>query len=106
MGTIVDAVVPSMVQRSLTNASHSLVRSSTVRRTYEKAKEKGANFQRSKWGQIAFEYGLYAFILLFVYFVLVGIPLWNGAVWWLYWVVANKFVFAGGFSITLGIALL
>jgi hypothetical protein len=105
MGSLVDAVVPDVLQRTLTNASHTLTRSTTVRRTYEKAKKKGAKFQRSKWGQIAFEYGLYAFILLFVYFVLIGIPLWNGAVWWLYWVVANKFVIVGGFSITLGIAL-
>jgi hypothetical protein len=37
---------------------------------------------------------------------LIGVPLWNGAVWWLWWVVAHKFVIAGGFSITLGIALL
>jgi hypothetical protein len=56
--------------------------------------------------QITFEYAIYAFLILFVYFVLIGVPLWNGAVWWLYWVVSTKFVIAGGFGIVLGIALL
>lgn len=77
-----------------------------MRETFEKAKKRGEQLQRNKSAQIAFEYGIYLFILMFVYFVLIGIPLWKGAVWWLYWVVGNKFVFAGGFGITLGIALL
>lgn len=74
--------------------------------TYEKAKQKGVDIQRKKWVQVAFEYTIYLIMVLFIYFVLIGIPLWNGAVWWLYWVVATKFVIAGGFGITLGIALL
>jgi hypothetical protein len=77
-----------------------------MRKTFEKAKVRGAQMQRNKYAMIAFEYGIYLFLLCFIYFVLIGIPLWNGAVWWLYWVVANKFVIAGGFSITLGIAVL
>jgi len=60
--------------------------------------------QRQKWAQILFEWSIYVFLVCFIYFVLIGMPLWRGAVWWLYWVVENKFVFAGGFSITLGIA--
>jgi hypothetical protein len=74
--------------------------------TYEKAKERGVQLQRNKWVQIAFEYAIYAILILFVYFVLIGVPLWKGTVYWLWWVVAHKFVLAGGFSITLGIALL
>ncbi|KAF2634718.1 hypothetical protein P280DRAFT_463075 [Massarina eburnea CBS 473.64] len=105
MGSIVDAVVPDMLQRKVTNASYKLARSATLQETFEKAKTRGVELQRKKWVQFTFEYGIYLFLLLFVYFVLVGIPLWRGAVWWLYWVVGNKFVFAGGFSITLGIAL-
>jgi hypothetical protein len=77
-----------------------------MRDTYHKAKTRGQELQREKWAQVAFEYGIYALIILFIYFVLIGVPLWNGAVWWLYWVVANKFVLAGGFGITMGIALL
>jgi hypothetical protein len=53
-----------------------------------------------------FEYSIYLVIVAFVYFVLVGVPLWKGAVYWLWWVVAHKFVIAGGFGITLGIAFL
>jgi len=74
--------------------------------TYEKAKERSKELQRNKYVQFSFEYIIYAVLILFVYFVLIGVPLWNGAVWWLWWVVAHKFVIAGGFSITLGIALL
>jgi hypothetical protein len=74
--------------------------------TYEKAKQKGTELQRKKWVQITFEWTIYLILLLFVYFVLIGVPLWNGAVWWMYWVVETKFVIAGGFAITLGIALL
>ncbi|KAF1829941.1 hypothetical protein BDW02DRAFT_125460 [Decorospora gaudefroyi] len=91
------------IQRRSTNAS--FFKRSEMFGTYEKAKEKGAELQRKKWVQVTFEYTFYLILLLFVYFVLIGIPLWNGAVWWLYWVVANKFVIAGGFGITLGIAL-
>ncbi|KAH7125221.1 nucleotide-diphospho-sugar transferase [Dendryphion nanum] len=103
---IVDAIVPEPLQRKLTNVSYTgLNRVGSIHKVYEKAKTRGAELQRKKWAQVLFEYGIYVFILSFVYFVLIGLPLWKGAVWWLYWVVANKFVFAGGFGITLGIAL-
>jgi hypothetical protein len=74
--------------------------------TYEKAKKRGVQLQRNKWVQYAFEYTFYLILVCFVYFVLVGVPLWNGAVYWLWWVVAHKFVIAGGWSITLGIGIL
>ncbi|KAF1924533.1 glycosyltransferase family 2 protein [Didymella exigua CBS 183.55] len=105
-GSIVDAIVPETLARRMTNASfNGLQRKGSVWKTYEHAKKRGAELQREKWVQIAFEYSIYLLLLCFIYFVLIGRPLWNGAVWWLYWVVENKFVFAGGFSITLGIAL-
>jgi hypothetical protein len=107
LGSIVDAVVPDTLARKMTNRSfNGLQRKGSVWKTYENAKKRGVQLQRKKWVQIVFEYGIYLFLLCFIYFVLIGRPLWNGAVWWLYWVVENKFVFAGGFSITLGIALL
>ena len=73
---------------------------------YDKAKIHGQNFQRKKWVQVTFEYTFYLLILCFIYFVLVGRPIWNGAVWYLYWVVNNKFTIAGTWSITIGLALL
>jgi hypothetical protein len=104
MQSIFDAVVPDSVQRRLTNASH--VRKSSIWQLYEQAKERGVKLQRQRGVQLAFEYGIYAILMLIIYFVLIGLPLWNGAVYWLWWVVAHKFVIAGGFSITLGVALL
>ncbi|KAJ4359220.1 hypothetical protein N0V95_002386 [Ascochyta clinopodiicola] len=105
-GPVIDAVVPSSLARKMTNASFSgLQRKGSVWKTYENAKKRGTELQREKWVQIVFEYGIYLFLLCFIYFVLIGLPLWKGAVWWLYWVVENKFVFAGGFTITLGIAV-
>ena len=107
--TIVDAIVPDALQKKLTNHSATtggVTRQSSMRKTLEQAKLRGAEMQRNKWAMLGFEWGIYLLLTCFIYFVLIGIPLWNGAVWWLYWVVANKFVFAGGFSITLGIALL
>jgi hypothetical protein len=104
LATIVDGIVPDALQRRMTHASY--FRNSEMFGTYEKAKLKGTELQRKKWVQVTFEYTIYLILLLFVYFVLVGRPLWNGAVWWLYWVVETKFVIAGGFAITLGIALL
>jgi hypothetical protein len=102
--SIVGAIVPDAVQRRLTNASYA--RRSSMWHIYEKAKERGVQLQRNRFAQTAFEYGIYAVLILLIYFVLIGVPLWKGSVYWLWWVVANKFVIAGGFSITLGIALL
>ena len=102
--SVADAIVPDSLQRKMTNASY--FKRSEMFGTYEKAKQKGVDIQRKKWVQVTFEYTIYLIMVLFIYFVLIGIPLWNGAVWWLYWVVATKFVIAGGFGITLGIALL
>ena len=73
---------------------------------YEKAKVRGVALQRKYWVRLLFEYTLYALLILFVYFVLVGMPLWKGAVWWLYWVVRVKFVIQGGYAITIGLAAL
>jgi hypothetical protein len=101
---VVDVFVPETVQRRLTNSS--FIRRSSIWRTYETAKKRGIKLQRSKTFQLAFEYSIYAIIVFFVYFVLVGVPLWQGTVYWLWWVVAHKFVIAGGFGITLGIAFL
>ncbi|KAJ5994946.1 hypothetical protein N7481_001923 [Penicillium waksmanii] len=84
------------------HASHQ----SSMHDTYEKAKLRGVALQRKYWVRLLFEWGLYLLLVLFVYFVLVGVPLWKGAVWWLYWVVRNKFVFQGGFAITIGLAAL
>ncbi|KAF2703258.1 glycosyltransferase family 2 protein, partial [Pleomassaria siparia CBS 279.74] len=100
--TIADALVPDAMHR---RRKSTWARKSSIAATYEKAKTRGVQLQRNKWVQMGFPYAIYLFMLVFVYFVLIGVPLWNGSVWWLWWIVANKFVFSGGFAITLGIAL-
>jgi hypothetical protein len=83
-----------------------LARRNSLLDVYDKAKIRGQQLQRKKWVQWTFEGTCYLLILCFIYFVLVGRPIWNGAVWWLYWVVNNKFTVAGTWSVTIGMALL
>ena len=81
------------------------VRKSSIFALYETAKTRGTQLQRKKWVMIAFEWVFYLILLAFVYFVLIGVPLWKGTVYWLWWVFAHKFVIAGTWSITIGIAV-
>ncbi|TKA48263.1 hypothetical protein B0A54_01756 [Friedmanniomyces endolithicus] len=78
--------------------------STSLANLYEQARTKGQTFQRKKWVQTLFEYMIYLILILFTYFVLVGMPLWKGAVWWLYWVVDHRFVAPGTWAITIGLA--
>ncbi|PYI28976.1 hypothetical protein BP00DRAFT_480020 [Aspergillus indologenus CBS 114.80] len=71
---------------------------------YQKAKERRVALQRKYWVQVLFEYAVYLILIAFIYFVLIGIPLWKGAVWWLYYVVRFEFVIQGGWAITIGVA--
>jgi hypothetical protein len=103
--TIVRAIVPdSVAQRAHSVAQR--VRRNSIHEVYEKAKARGAELERKRWAQILFEYTIYTLLLCFTYFVLIGMPLWKGAVWWLYWVIQTKFVMTGGWAITIGIALM
>ena len=100
-----DSVISALPPRPRQGTQGSVRRNSLLD-VYDKAKIHGQNFQRKKWVQVTFEYTFYLLILCFIYFVLVGRPIWNGAVWYLYWVVNNKFTIAGTWSITFGLALL
>ena len=100
-----DSVISALPPRPRQGTQGSVRRNSLLD-VYDKAKIHGQNFQRKKWVQVTFEYTFYLLILCFVYFVLVGRPIWNGAVWYLYWVVNNRFTIAGTWSITIGLALL
>lgn len=100
---IVKAVIPDAVIDRTRDLAQRARRGSIVD-VYERAKVRGAQLERKKWVQVLFEYTIYLLLLCFVYFVLIGMPLWKGAVYWLYWVVSTKFVITGGWSITIGIA--
>ncbi|KAJ9662113.1 hypothetical protein H2201_006221 [Coniosporium apollinis] len=104
-GTLTQIISPVVapIQEAAQNVA-AAVRRSSLYDVYEKAKARRAHLQRKKWLQVLFEYAVYFVLLAFIYFVLVGRPLWNGAVWWLYWVVENRFIIEGGFAITLGLA--
>jgi hypothetical protein len=86
------------------NAVADAVRRPTLVDAYERAKIRTVQLQRKPWVMKLFEYSIYLLLVCFVYFVLVGRPLWNGAVWWLWWVV--EFVISGGWAITIGLAIL
>ncbi|KAK7418148.1 hypothetical protein QQX98_004123 [Neonectria punicea] len=98
------SIVPPSMQRTARRLSEA-VRRSSIFDVYEKAKVRGAEMQRKRWAQVLFEYSFYFFLLAFVYLVLVGLPLWKGAVYWMYWLAKTKFNVTAGFTITLGIAL-
>jgi hypothetical protein len=84
----------------------SRVRKSSVFQVYEKAKVRGVELQRERWVQVTFEYTFYLLILCFIYFLLIGVPLWNGACWWLYYAVKVEFDVTAGFVVVVGMAVM
>ncbi|PYH67043.1 uncharacterized protein BO88DRAFT_466248 [Aspergillus vadensis CBS 113365] len=86
--------------RRLFSLSHTTTHSITgrVRDTSPWSRYDRTNF-------LLIEYGTYTLFIVFVYFVLVGVLLWKGAVSWLYWLMQNKFVFQGGWSIVIGLVI-
>jgi hypothetical protein len=99
------SVAITSAYQTLAQGTTNLMRRSSLWDAYENAKIRSKHLQRKKWVQVVFEYAFYCILLSFVYFVLVGRPLWNGAVWWLYWVVDTRFTVAGTWSITIGLAI-
>lgn len=79
---------------------------SSLHYTYERAKVRHKQLQRSKAMQILFQYTFYIVIMLFIYLVLVGQPLWPGAVWYTYLLFQSYAGFVGGTSAFLGLSFL
>ncbi|CEL06882.1 hypothetical protein ASPCAL10051 [Aspergillus calidoustus] len=75
----------------------------TSRSFYNMARLVDIKHQRGFWSKVLIEYGIYTLFIAFVYFVLIGMPLWKGAVFWLYWIMRHKFVFQGGWAIVIAI---
>ncbi|KAE8374151.1 glycosyltransferase like family 2-domain-containing protein [Aspergillus bertholletiae] len=71
----------------------------SVKSVYNRANLVKIKHQRKYWIRLLIEYGTYAVGVTFAYFVLVGVPLWKGAVYWLYWLVQHRFLFSGGCAI-------
>jgi hypothetical protein len=76
------------------------------RSLYNMADLVNIKYQRENWIQLLIEYGTYVALAAFVYFVLVGVPLWNGAVYWLYWAMQHKLIFSYGWAIAIAPILL
>lgn len=104
VATVIDAIVPEAIQKTFTNIS--IFRRSSLWNTYESAKKRSEELKQNKWIQLIVELSIYLVILLFIYFVLVGVPLWKGTVYWIWYLEAHKFVIEGGVAIFLGIALM
>lgn len=100
-----ESVVGPAVQKVKQGAAD-MARRNSLLDVYDKAKIRGEQLQRKRWVQLVFEFSCYLLILCFIYFVLVGRPIWNGSVWWLYWLVEKKFTVAGTWSITIAMAFL
>ena len=84
----------------------SIARRSTLSEVYEKAKVRQVQLKRSTIAQIGFQYVFYLFLLACVYFILVGIPLWKGVVWYIYILFNNKLTVPAGTAVFLGIGFL
>ncbi|KAL8868199.1 MAG: hypothetical protein Q9174_005145, partial [Haloplaca sp. 1 TL-2023] len=73
---------------------------------YEKAKIRQQQLTRSKTGQLMYKYTFYLFLVSLVYLVLVGVPIWKGAVWYMYILFDKHLVLKAGLTITLGLGFL
>ncbi|KAF4553849.1 Hypothetical protein D9617_6g095820 [Elsinoe fawcettii] len=83
----------------------SKMRRNTMQDVYDQAKIRGEEMQRSQLFMITFEYAIYALILATIYFVFIGMPLWNGTAWWIYHAMQHSFNVQGTWAIFVSIAL-
>ncbi|KAL8650147.1 MAG: hypothetical protein Q9210_003994 [Variospora velana] len=91
-----------LVKDTVTNV---LCRSS-LEEVYEKAKIRQLQLKRSNAAQTGFEYTIYLFLLAIVYFVIVGVPFWDGLVLTIYHVFDMKLVVPAGTAAFLGAGFL
>ncbi|GAT26234.1 glycosyl transferase, group 2 family protein [Aspergillus luchuensis] len=80
-------------------------RDSSLGTLYNRATLVNIKHERRYWVQLVIEYGTYTVYVAFVYFVLVGMPLWKGAIYWLYWLMRHKFILQGGWAIVISLAV-
>ncbi|KAL8807463.1 MAG: hypothetical protein Q9200_004646 [Gallowayella weberi] len=85
---------------------NSALRRSSLEDVYEKAKIRQLQLKRSNAAQIGFEYAFYLLLLASIYFVFVGVPLWQGLVLTIYYIFDMKLVVPAGTAVFLGIGFL
>ncbi|KAL8639135.1 MAG: hypothetical protein Q9228_003795 [Teloschistes exilis] len=76
------------------------------REMYNKAKVRQEQLKRSKTAQLIFRYTFYTCLIACVYFVFIGMPLWRGAVWYMYILFEKHLVLKAGLTITFGTGFL
>ena len=84
----------------------SRVRKTSIYQAYEKAKVRGIELRRRRWVQVLFESTFYLVLLCFIYFLLIGVPLWRGACAWLYYAIKVKFSVTAGFVVVVALAVM
>ncbi|KAJ5288124.1 glycosyltransferase like family 2-domain-containing protein [Penicillium angulare] len=78
-------------------------RKSSLMSLYDRTSLVNIKHQRKYWLRLLIEYGAYTALAAFAYLVLIGTPLWKGAVCWLYWLMQRRFVFSGGWAIAIAL---
>jgi hypothetical protein len=81
-------------------------RMSSLPSLYNVANLVNIKHQRRVWIENLIKYGIYTLFVAFIYLVLIGAPLWKGGVFWLFWLMKNKFVFQGGWAIVIAVLIL
>lgn len=94
----------SVFQGTLLNVRKK-VRRSSMWDVYENAKKRQLEIRRKRWVQIVFEYSFYAMLLVLVYFLIIGVPLWKGTYWELYLAFKYKLNVTGSWSIIIAVSV-
>lgn len=81
------------------------VRRSSMWDVYENAKKRQLEIRRKRWVQIVFEYSFYFMLVVLVYFLLIGQPLWKGTYLSLYLAFKYKLNLNGSWSIIIAVAV-
>ncbi|KAI4228823.1 MAG: hypothetical protein L6R36_001325 [Xanthoria steineri] len=98
-------VLENVIEKAKETVSGPLRRGS-LQDLYEKAKIRELQLRRSNAVQIGFEYTFYLLLLAIIYFVFIGVPLWSGLVFTIYYIFDMKLVVPAGTAIFLGIGFL
>lgn len=94
----------SVFQDTLLNVRKK-VRRSSMWDVYENAKKRQLEIRRKRWVQIVFEYSFYAMLLVLLYFLIIGVPLWKGTYWELYLAFKYKLNVTGSWSIIIAVSV-
>ncbi|CAD0090379.1 unnamed protein product [Aureobasidium vineae] len=94
----------SVFQGTLQNVRKK-VRRSSMWDVYENAKKRQLELRRKRWVQILFEYSFYGMLLVLLYFLIIGEPLWKGTYLELYLAFKYKLNVPGSWSIVIAVSV-